>query len=164
VAEALVSMYLLKSSDDIELDEFTSHIANALEAVPNPELRLAPAERESFREKLAILLGAEMFEMISKIDSLRTDSENIFCHARILTDLRPVFGKDVERGPTSMLVTHTMKIAYHLSGRRGDHDFYVSLDADDLSELKALIARAEAKARTLRAAVDGRITLFGVSD
>jgi hypothetical protein len=157
-------MYLVKSGDDIPLDEFTERIANALEVLPNPEFQLAPAERESFKEKLKILLGAEMFGMVSKVDDLRTESEHIFCHARLLTDMRPVFGTDVEKGPIAILVTHNLKVAYHLSGRKGDHDFYVSLDSDDLSELKEQIIRAEAKASTLRAIVNEKVKMFGVSN
>jgi len=162
ISEALVSMYLAKSGRDIPLEEFANRVADALEALPDPALRLAPGDRGPFKEKLQILLGAEVFGVISKIDDLRTESERVFCHARIVTDLRPVFGSDVRTGPMALLVTHTLKIAYHGSGRNGDNELYVSLDARDLSELKDVILRAEAKASTLRPVVDSKIKLFGV--
>lgn len=164
IGEALVSMYLVKSSRDTPLEEFSDQIADALEDLPDPNLRLTPEERGLFKEKLQVILGAEVFGIISKVDDLRTESERIYCHARIVTDLRPVFGSDVQKGPMAVLVTHTLKIAYHGAGRRGDHDFYVSLDAEDLSELKGVILRAEAKANTLRPIVDGKVKLFGVSE
>jgi len=109
-------------------------------------------------------LGAEVFGIISKIDDLRTESQHVFCHARVVTDLRPVFGSDVQKGPMAILVTHNLKIAYHGSGGSGTHELYVSMDASDLSELKDVILRAEAKAKTLRPIVDSRIKLLGVKD
>lgn len=164
ISEALVSMYLAQSRRDTPLEEFADHVADALETLPDPKLRMVLGERESFIEKLQILLGAEVFGVISKIDDLRNESERVFCHARIVTDLRPVFGSDVQKGPMAVLVTHSLKIAYHGPGRNGDHDFYVSLDAGDLSELKDVILRAEAKAKTLRSTVDSKIRLFGVKE
>jgi hypothetical protein len=161
ISEALVSMYLAKSGRDTPLEQFAGRVADALEALPDPTLRLVPGEREAFKEKLQILLGAEVFGLISKIDDLRTESERVFCHARIVTDLRPVFGSDVEKGPMAVLVTHNLKIAYHGASGSGDHEFYVSLDTGDLGELKDVILRAEAKARTLRPIVDSRIKLLG---
>jgi predicted transcriptional regulator len=161
ISQALVSMYLVKSRRDLSLEEFVDRVADALEELPAPELRLDAGERESFKEKLQILLGAEVFGVVSKVDDLRTESERIFCHARIITDMRPVFGSDVTKGPTAVLVTHNLKIAFHESGRKGDHEIYVTLDAEDLSDLKEIILRAEAKANTLRAIVDPKIKLFG---
>lgn len=162
ISQALVSMYLVKSRRDVSLEEFVNRVADALEELPAPELRLDAGERESFKEKLQILLGAEVFGITSKIADLRTESERIFCHARIITDMRPVFGSDVTKGPAVVLVTHNLKIAFHESGRKGDHEIYVTLDAEDLSDLKEVILRAEAKANTLRAIVDPKMKLLGV--
>jgi hypothetical protein len=125
---------------------------------------LTAEERSSFKEKLQILLSAEVFGIVSKLDDLRTESERLFCHARIMTDLRPVFGSAVADGPKAVLVTHNLKIAFHESGGKGDHDFYVSLDAEGLNDLKEVILRAEAKANTLRSIVDSKIKLFGVRE
>jgi hypothetical protein len=164
IAEALVSMYLVKSGYEIPLDEFINGIADSLEALPNPDLRLASEGKGAFKEKLGILLNAEVFGIIAKADDLRTENERNFCHARILTDLRPVFGADVANGPVAMLITHNLKIAFHESGRKGDHDFYIALDAADLSALKEVINRAEAKASSLRTVIPDSARLFGVGE
>ena len=161
ISEALVSMYVVQSSQDMPLDEFAEGIANALEELSDPELRLVPHDKQSFKEKLSILLGAETFGLISKVGDLQIEGEHVFCHARILTDVRPVFGQQIEQGPLAAVITHNLKITFHLGGRKGDHDFYVLLDSDDLSELKEVITRAEAKAKTLRGMINGKVTLFG---
>jgi hypothetical protein len=164
IAEALISMYMAKAGYETPLDEFIDGIADSLETVSNPDLRLAPEEKDAFKEKLGILLNAEVFGIIAKADDLLTENERIFCRARILTDLRPVFGTDVDKGPVAMLITHSLKISFHESGRKGDHFFYVSLDDADLSALKDIISRAEAKANSLKGIVPDGIRLFGAPE
>src|SRR5207253_649802 len=99
--------------------------------------------------------NADLFGLATKVYDLSTGDERTFCHARILTDLRPVFGPNLEDGPKAMLVVHHLKLAYH-----GDSDkhqeFHISLDADDLETLKKIIERAETKAKSLKS--------FGVKD
>ena len=79
-----------------------------------------------------------------------TDDERIFCHARILTDMRPVFGSEIESGPAGMVIVHLMKIAFHDATSKDHKEFYVSLDSDDLQTLKKIAERAEVKASTLK--------------
>jgi hypothetical protein len=130
-----------------------------MESLDSPDLRLPHAERAQFKEKLVTLLGAEVFGIVSKAWDLRTDDERVFCHARILTDLRPVFGQTIEEGPMAMVVVHLLKLAFH-RGFEKHQEFYVSLDGDDLKTLRAVIDRAEAKARTLKSSIKD-VRLFG---
>lgn len=61
--------------------------------------------------------------------------------------MRPVF-RQPNAKPIGSVINHTLKIEYH---EDGDHkDFYVALDAQDLSELKGVLERAETKAISLR--------------
>jgi hypothetical protein len=54
----------------------------------------------------------------------------------------------VEGKPYGAVVIHTLKLSYH---EEGDHkDFLVALDDDDIKALRAVLDRAEAKARFLR--------------
>ncbi len=164
ITEALVAMYAVRSAYEFPIPRFIDEVADALESIPNPELRLSPDEKSAFKEKLLILLNADVFGIVAKVDDLRTENERIFCHARVLTDLRPVFGSNVEKGPVAMLLTHNLKIAFHESGRKGDHEFYVSLDAADLQELKRTIERAEAKAASLKAILPAKLRVFGLRE
>lgn len=152
VGEALVSMYGVKSNSDLPLEEFVSGVADSLEEVPDPHLRLLPSQREEFTQKLTVLLNSDMFAISAKLSDLRTENERIFCHARILTDLRPVFGKDVNDGVVAMLLTHNLKISFHAAGRKGDHEIFVSMDTEDLEELRKTIERAQTKAKKVKAA------------
>lgn len=161
IAEAVAGLYAAKASRDIGVEEFADQVCDAMESLDSEESRLPRAERDQFRKKLLTLLDADVFAVVSKAFDLATDDERTFCHARILTDLRPVFGTRIEEGPKGMVVVHLLKIDYH-QGNPAHHQFYVALDVDDLQALRKVIDRAEAKARNLRSAVKG-VQLFGIS-
>lgn len=161
VGEALVALYTVKSMRDVPIEEFADRVSDAMESLDQEELRLPRAEREQFKQKLVTLLSADVFGLISKVIDLRTDDERVFCHARILTDLRPVFGSRIEDGPKGMVVVHLLKIGYH-AGSEEHHEFFVSLDMNDLQTLRNLINRAEAKAKSLKSAVTD-VRLFGIA-
>ncbi len=108
------------------------------------------------------LLGAEAFTLTAKAQDLQTDDERTFCRARILTDLRPVFGTNIEDGPKGMVIIHLLKLGFHQASERHHDEFYVALDADDLQTLKKVVERAQSKAKILRATVSN-LPVLGVA-
>lgn len=163
ILDLLITLYEIKSQRDVTVEEFVDGVSDAMEELDNPEYRLAPSERPDFAGKLLTLLNAEIFALVAKAQDLVTEDERTFCHARILTDLRPIFGSNVEDGPKAMIAMHTLKLAFHEQGSSDDHgEFYVALDAEDLQALRKLIDRAEAKARSLQSALGRNVRLFGI--
>jgi hypothetical protein len=160
VLEVLATLYQIKSARDASVEEFVDDVCDAMESLDS-DLRLPHAERADFAGKLLTLLNADLFALVTKALDLATEDERTFCHARILTDLRPVFGANIEDGPAAMIIMHTMKLAYHEQGKDKHSEFYVSLDAKDLETLRKLIDRAEAKARALNSSVKS-VRLFGM--
>jgi hypothetical protein len=161
IGNAIGSLYGLRSRTESSLEEFINDIANAMEGVSEPELRLLPTERQRFTENLSALLGATVFSLNAKVFDLATDDERTFCSARILTDLRPVFGPRIEDGPQGMIVVHLLKLGYHQGAER-HKQFFVSLDGNDVRELKKILERAESKTAALKNSVkDTR--LFGLA-
>lgn len=154
LSQALVALYSVKSQTDKPIDEFADDVSDAMELLDDVQLRVDPQQRERFKANLVLLLNAELFSLASKAYDLKTDDERTFCSARILTDMRPVFGAEIEDGPKAMIVVHVLKLGYH-QGNEKHQQFYVSLDAQDLVELRRVIDRAEAKARTLKESIKG---------
>jgi hypothetical protein len=88
----------------------------------------------------------------AKAVGVLTDHHNTFRTARILTDIRPIFGpaiEEIKMAGTTMV--HTLKIEY--SQERARKHFYVALDTSDLKALKKIIERAEEKERVLEEAM-----------
>ena len=78
-----------------------------------------------------------------KANRIVNDHEHLFISAKIITDIRPIFNTAGDKIIQS-LISHVLSIHYR-SGK--DHcDIQFALDANDVSELKALCERAERKA------------------
>ncbi len=93
--------------------------------------------------RLDILLSfGKSIGVSAKAWDVLTEHERIFCGARILSDLRPVFAESLETASASVIV-HNLQIGFHQNGKH--QDFYVALDTDDVQALKEVIVRAEKK-------------------
>lgn len=156
IAEAVGLLYTARAVRGLSVEAFAEDVCDAMESLDSDEFKLQRSERPQFKEKLLTLFGSENFQVVAKAWDLKTDDERVFCGARILTDLRPVFGERVEDGPRAMVVVHLLKLGFDRVGDSKRHnEFHVSLDEEDLQELQRQIARAENKAKALRGSVKG---------
>jgi hypothetical protein len=158
VAEALFALYRVKVSSNVTSSQFVDDITEAME---EGEHSVSTKDRERLHENLRALLGAESFTLLSKVRNLQIEDERVFCSARILTDLRPVFGVDVEAGPKAMIVVHKLKLGYHEARSNSHDEIHISLDASDLRTLKDVVDRAMEKAKALQQS-ERTLPLFGV--
>jgi hypothetical protein len=147
VLRSLRALYAVRSNMEAPLDEFVSDLADAVE--DHFEEGLSAEQVERFKKNVAALMTIDPFAIHVKGRDLQTEDERTFCRARILTDLRPVFGEDIEEGPKGMVIMHHLKLGFHQDGPN-HNDFHLSMDSEDLQTLKSVIERAEAKAKSLR--------------
>jgi hypothetical protein len=146
VLDALTSLYRLSTRNHLT----PANLSNSIYAAILGEGGNLVAEERSttFKSRLTDLLSLESLVAL-KARELQTDVERSLCEARILTDLRPIFGNDVPNALTSMIIVHTLKLVYH-TGPTGEHEeIYIAVDSDDIARLKEMLNRAEGKARTL---------------
>lgn len=144
--DAVASMRRLLSKYNVSVPKLVSDITEAARAsISNFE---GPSGTD-FAERLGSLLSIESFDIIGlKARELQGEAERTFCDARVITDVRPIYGETVEEVPTALLVVHTLKLVFHdISGHR---EFYLALDEEDISSLKKSLDRAEEKARSLK--------------
>ncbi len=93
----------------------------------------------------------------AKIIGVVSDHDHVYCRARILTDIRPVFASSVSEPPAAMVVVHTLRLSYHSSSASGEtQGFYIALDSSDLEELQQQIERAIEKEKTLRSVLSSK--------
>jgi hypothetical protein len=104
------------------------------------------------------LLAVDTVRIRSKAAYLRTDHARAFKHARVLTDLRPIFGLNESMTIEGAVVMHALKLEYYEDDFA--RDFFVTLDDVDLETLRLAVVRAQNKAKALRATVSGCITDF----
>ena len=161
ILEALASLYVLKAgTESVSLDQFVNDIGDAMTSLESSH-RVTDEQLPVFKQNLISLLSVERFLLVSKAFELQTDDERTFCDARILTDIRPVFGTEIKDGSKGAVIVHLLKLGYHEPGRR-HMKFYVSLDSSDLKELRKVIDRAEDKAAILKSQLKD-MRFFGTS-
>jgi hypothetical protein len=148
IVQVLTSLYMLRARREALVPEFVQDAIEALDESGNEELKLSEEERIQFKEKLAELLSVEEFSTESKAVDVQFENDRTFYGARIVTDVRPLFGPDPEEPPTGAVIIHMLKITYRERNRT--KDLFVSLDTDDLDTLTKAIERANSKTENLK--------------
>jgi len=103
-----------------------------------------------FRERIDFLIKNDQIFLAAKAYDLARESANIYIDARIVTDLRPIFGINVEEEPHGSIILHTLHLHYQ-DHKESDHkDLFITLDINDIKTLKDLLIRAEKKESSLQ--------------
>ena len=96
----------------------------------------------------------------AKAGPVQTDHDRIFCGAKILTDLRPIYHFDISEKPSAATIVHMLKIT-HRDHYGHKYDSFFALDGNDLAAIKRIIERAAEKEQTLRGVMkDTGITIL----
>lgn len=147
IVRTLYSLYVFRIDSDAPLSEVVPELTSAMRATGEPSLAFSEEDRVRFEKNMSQLLSIDTIAVTTKVSQIKIDYPNTFHDAKILSDVRPIFGKPDEQ-PVGGAITHTLKIEYH---HEGDHkEFYVALDSEDLQRMKAVLQRADAKATSLR--------------
>jgi hypothetical protein len=85
----------------------------------------------------------------AKAGPVQTDHERVFCGARILTDLRPIYHFDTSEKPSAATIVHILKITYRDQYDKKS-DLFFALDSNDLVTIHKIVERAAEKEKTLR--------------
>ncbi len=142
IVSAIVSLCVVRWSQNVPLDVFTSDVSDAI-ATFNPA-----GASEDARQRISRILSVEPLAIASKAFVIFSDYQRTLHSAKILTDLRYVFRTDPDEEPYGAVIVHLLKLTYHED--TGHKEFFVAMDDGDLALLKSIVERAEKKARTLR--------------
>jgi len=106
--------------------------------------------KKAFKERLLLLLSNTQIYYASKTKELATEYGNVYINSRIVSDIRPVFGMDLDEAPKGGIIIHNLHIHYK-ADEEGDHkDIFLALDSQDIQYLKTIIMRAEKKENALK--------------
>lgn len=114
----------------------------------SPDLETPEADREAFARVITDLVQLDSLRTMAQALDVMNQQEHVFQRVRILTDVRPIFEEDASLGPSAAVVMHTLRMEHLTDGRV--QSINVSLDEQDLTDLKAAVDRAVDKAQTLR--------------
>jgi len=106
-----------------------------------------PDKIQTFESRMVKLLTVDKaIAVTAKAYDIITDHANIFCGAKVLSDIRPIFSASAD-AVSAAVVTHALNISYHQAQEH--KEFFVALDNADVRLLKAALDRAEKKAKIL---------------
>ena len=151
IMRVLVGLYSTRASGHVSISEFVDQVCESLEATGEEKLKPKDGNWEPFKSKLSRLLGYEQSVGITaKAVDILTEHDHVFIsgECRIVSDVRMIFSDSLADRPNAAVITHTLKIGYFKDDRF--HQFFVTLDGNDLKDIRDALDRAEKKEQTLR--------------
>lgn len=143
IVQTLGSMNSSRINADISVEEFANNIAKWV-----TRRRDVPKDynQAAFEQRLVSLLSIESLVLSAKSFDIEHEYDRIFNSARIISDIRPVFGLSAVE-PIAAMVVHNLKIRYYENGELKVTFF--ALGSADLAELRKVVDRAEGKTTKL---------------
>jgi hypothetical protein len=149
ILETLNALYGARAWFALPAADFAEIVRRAAEESGAEELRLPSGNGERLEERLAQLLDIGTLDATRKARDLLVEHEHTLHSARILTDIRPVFGPNPDDDPTGALIVHMLKLSYH-DESEDVKEIYIALDTGDSDYLIDMFRRAESKAESLK--------------
>ena len=142
IVTAVTSMCIVRWSRDVPTETFVNDVSDAI------QLFDPIGAAEESKKRLRRLLSVEPLMVSAKALIIFSDYQRTLHTSKVLTDLRYVFRSKPDEDPYGAVIVHLLKLTYH---ENTEHkECFVAMDDNDVSQLKAVLERAEAKARTLR--------------
>jgi hypothetical protein len=113
----------------------------------SPDLVVPAKERGRARDRVLSFMGITPLVITARALDVLNEQPARFLSARVLTDLRPVFGADIDASPAGAIIVHNLRISYSVARRQ--EQFFVALDSEDLDTLEGVITRARRKAKSM---------------
>ena len=98
-------------------------------------------------------LTAASVQVTAKALEVTNEHPRLYAGSRVLSDIRALF-VDEELAPRAAVVLHQLKLSYFVGSESLLEDFFLTMDCQDLEQLKATIERALQKHQKLVALAD----------
>jgi hypothetical protein len=148
IVETLYVLYYVREFSEAGSSRFINDLIQALKSSKEPSFAVSDKDVAGLKERLNRLLSIENISLLSKALRLQREGEHLYCEAKIMSDIRPVFHDDISAKPAGGVVSHTLKLEYHKGPQH--NEFFVILESADLQALKKTLERAIEKEVTLR--------------
>ncbi len=142
------SMYRGRISSDVSAEMFAADLNKSLQIIEeSPFKEMDDNQRNTLTSYISEILALDNSLGITvKALGVMTEHEHVYCRARVLTDMRPIFGENIEK-PDAFVTIHTLRIGYH--DNKEHKDIFIAMDRNDVKELIDMLKRAEQKEEAL---------------
>jgi len=145
IKSAAFSLLLSKVRGHLPVQDFVSELVKAVATRSGFEDERA---RNALRDRAADILSIKSLDLIARAHDVLTVHACAYASSRILSDVRPVFGDDVDSAPLGAVLVHMLSI--HYLNLDELNTFVVALDEKDVEELLEVLQRAKRKSKTLK--------------
>jgi hypothetical protein len=106
----------------------------------------------TLRHRAKKILDVESLHLIAKAHSVLLEHSCTYSSARIVSDIRTVFGDDISSQPEAAVIVHMLNIVYFNARRREISS--IAMDEKDIDQLIAVLERARTKSKSLRETIE----------
>jgi hypothetical protein len=131
------------------LEQFADDVVADMQDAQAGDSCIEPESGPALKDRLLTFLQIDALQLRSKASELISEDAKVFQSSRIITDMRPIFSGKNTLELSGGLIVHILKLQFYTA--TGANETYVSMDDDDLRELKQVIERAQQKSQLLRA-------------
>jgi NhaP-type Na+/H+ and K+/H+ antiporter len=150
ILRVLYVLYSMKQRAEISAQELAEDVSKSCVESSSDKIQFPKEKAKALIARLKQLLSFEKTVAVTtKAFDVMTEHKYIFCSARIMSDIRPVFTNHPESASAAVII-HNLQIGFHEGGTKEHKEFYVALDTDDIQALKEVINRAERKTIALQ--------------
>jgi len=152
IVPAVLSLYSLRAQLGLSTPDVAESIVRAMEESEGIAPEATGEEHDRFGSRLVSLLSLDSLDVAGKANNLLFEHEHTLREARIVTDIRPVFGENPEDSPAGAIIVHMLKLGYYDGSVY--RNLFVALDTSDIRLLQDLLARANSKAEALKSVLE----------
>jgi hypothetical protein len=143
-----LTLFNLREDYHVATEVLVEEICRAATAVEELGLKSDQEKRERLKARLTRVLSLERsLGATAKALSVAFEHKYLLHQARIVTDLRPIFGANASEPPAAFVVSHVLCLECHKD--KGEEELFVALDSADLSRLADVVKRAQQKDEAL---------------
>jgi hypothetical protein len=147
VAQTIISFSELLEPDDVNFSDLATNLTQSYNEMSNEILdeKVLEALRENL---LVIFSNSTNLKITLKAKRLIYENENILSETKIITDIRLIFNNPISNKNRNALLFHKLHISY----QHGDtsKDIFMTLDSEDLKQLKTEVERALEKEAVIK--------------
>ena len=137
VPMAVLPLFDIKDEENISVKELAEEIGLSLNEAKPKGFPIEKTDLIVARLKQLLNLNKTL-AVVAKASDIMTDHEHLFCNAKILSDIRPIF-TDTPESASSAVMIHNLQIGFHDSATNKHREIYFALDTDEIQELKRFL-------------------------
>jgi len=147
IIRTVISLNVARYSNEVSLKDWIDAV---VQFVNNSKhfSSFSDEHTSALKNRLTLLLNPdEVIDIASKAKVEIIEHQYVYKKSQIFTDIRPIFGTELDKDITGTLIVHSLKIEYQEGA--DEKEIFLALDTRDIKELRKQIDIAEKKAEAI---------------